>query len=226
MRRWRGRTCSTLDSSVSASTTSWCSWHGTGAHTPESCARHCKYELQDILDHDFKYGQWWFLVHWKGYSPIYESTWETRNSLVENAKSTLQCYEKKYGLQGSEQQSVEKPVSRPCRKRKAKRWLESWCASISIRHFVRHGKMSDFDCCLCLRVLLNVCCYAELIPRESRRGRSTLKGGHVMQESISPGKAQSSGRGCSKPRELTVVDCRLDHSQIEYTRGRPGSFGS
>ena len=80
-----------------------------------------EYELQDILDHDFKYGRWWFLVHWKGYSPIYESTWETRDSLVENAKSTLQYYEKKYGLQGSEQQSVDKPVTRPGRKRKAKR---------------------------------------------------------------------------------------------------------
>ena len=80
-----------------------------------------EYELQDILDHDFKYGQWWFLVHWKGYSPIYESTWETRDSLVENAKSTLQYYEKKYGLHGSAQQSEDKPVSRPGRKRKAKR---------------------------------------------------------------------------------------------------------
>ena len=64
----------------------------------------------------------------------------------------------------------------------------------------------------------------ELIPRESRRGRSTLKGGHVMQESISPGKARSSSRGRSEPRELSVVDNRLGRSQFEYTRGRPGEL--
>ena len=57
----------------------------------------------------------------------------------------------------------------------------------------------------------------ELIPRESRRGRSTLKGGHVMQESISPGKARSSGRGRSEPRELSVVDNRLGHRVVSLS---------
>ena len=37
------------------------------------------------------------------------------------ADATLQYYEKKYGLQGSAQQSEDKSVSRPGRKRKAKR---------------------------------------------------------------------------------------------------------
>ena len=79
-----------------------------------------EYELQDIIDHDYKYEQWWYLVHWKGYSPIYESTWETRDSLVDNAKSTLEYYEKKFQIDVKDVKAAN-DGRRPTRKRKAKR---------------------------------------------------------------------------------------------------------
>ena len=79
-----------------------------------------EYELQDILDHDYKYDQMWYLVHWKGYSPIYESTWETRKSLVDTAKATLEYYEKKNQIDATDA-AAKQDGKRAARKRKARR---------------------------------------------------------------------------------------------------------
>ena len=37
-----------------------------------------KYEVEKILDHDVIRGKVWFLVHWRGFDEVLESTWESR----------------------------------------------------------------------------------------------------------------------------------------------------
>ena len=62
----------------------------------------------------------WYLVHWKGYSPIYESTWETRKSLVDTAKATLEYYEKKNQIDATDA-AAKQDGKRVAWKRKARR---------------------------------------------------------------------------------------------------------
>ena len=40
------------------------------------------YEIERIIDHDFKFGTQWYKIAWKGFSEIYESTWEPRHELM------------------------------------------------------------------------------------------------------------------------------------------------
>ena len=53
-----------------------------------------KYEIERIIDHDHKYGNHWYKISWKGYSEIYESTWEPREELIKDAKKLVLDYEK------------------------------------------------------------------------------------------------------------------------------------
>eukprot|EP01050_Picozoa_sp_SAG11_P007258 SAG11_NODE_597_length_8296_cov_12.606123_10_plen_229_part_00 len=53
------------------------------------------YEIERIIDHDFTFGTQWYKIAWKGFSEIYESTWEPRHELMKNAKETVLKYERK-----------------------------------------------------------------------------------------------------------------------------------
>ena len=73
-----------------------------------------EYEVQRISDHDFKFGNWFYRVEWKGYSPLYEATWEPRSSLAATAKKILKQYEEQHNIDGNADGQARKP-----RKRKA-----------------------------------------------------------------------------------------------------------
>ena len=68
------------------------------------------YELERIIDHDFKFGVQWFKVSWKGWSELYESTWEPRSELMKDASRLVLKYEREHGLK------VDTPVSRKTRR--------------------------------------------------------------------------------------------------------------
>jgi hypothetical protein len=55
---------------------------------------HRKYEVERILDHDVTRGKVWFLVHWKGFDEVVDSTWESRERLVLEARDAIDAYEK------------------------------------------------------------------------------------------------------------------------------------
>ena len=71
-----------------------------------------EFEIERILDHDFKHGIQWYLISWKGWSEVYESTWETRSDLMKNARRIVLSYEKEKNI------SLEEPERRKTRKRK------------------------------------------------------------------------------------------------------------
>eukprot|EP01052_Picozoa_sp_SAG31_P045122 SAG31_NODE_8126_length_1516_cov_11.954834_2_plen_257_part_00 len=52
------------------------------------------YEVERLLDHKFdaRTKQWSYLVQWKGFSPLFHSTWEPRDALS-SAKGILRKYE-------------------------------------------------------------------------------------------------------------------------------------
>ena len=52
-----------------------------------------KYEVEKILDHDVICGKVWFLVHWRGFDEVLESTWESRERLVVDARDAVDAYE-------------------------------------------------------------------------------------------------------------------------------------
>ena len=54
------------------------------------------YEVEKILDHDTIRGTRWYLVHWKGFDEVHESTWEERGSLTARARNVLRAYERKH----------------------------------------------------------------------------------------------------------------------------------
>ena len=64
------------------------------------------YEIERLIDHDFKFGVQWFKVAWKGFSEVYDSTWEPRSELLKNAKKLVLKYEKEHGI------TEEAPVRR------------------------------------------------------------------------------------------------------------------
>ena len=69
-----------------------------------------EYEIERLIDHDFKFGVQWYKVAWKGWSEVYDSTWEPREELMKNAEKAVLGYEKEHGIK------VDAPV-----RRKAKR---------------------------------------------------------------------------------------------------------
>ena len=52
-----------------------------------------KYEVEKILDHDVIHGKVWFLVHWRGFDEVLESTWESRERLMADARDAVDAYE-------------------------------------------------------------------------------------------------------------------------------------
>ena len=61
-----------------------------------------EYEIDRLIDHDFKFGVQWYKVAWKGWSEIYDSTWEPRSELIQNASKLVLAYEKQHGITASE----------------------------------------------------------------------------------------------------------------------------
>lgn len=57
-----------------------------------------EYEIERIVDHDYKFGTQWYKVAWKDWSEVYDSTWAPRSELVKNAEKTVLKYEKEHGL--------------------------------------------------------------------------------------------------------------------------------
>ena len=70
------------------------------------------YEIERIVDHDFKFGTQWYKVAWKGWSEVYNSTWEPRSDLMKNAAKAVLKYEKENDI------SEEKPDRRKPKKRR------------------------------------------------------------------------------------------------------------
>ena len=70
-----------------------------------------KYEVETILDHDVIRGVVWFLVHWKGFDEVLESTWEPRDRLVLTAGDAVKAYEATHEID----------VDGPTRKKKHKK---------------------------------------------------------------------------------------------------------
>ena len=58
-----------------------------------------EYEVEGILDHDNIRGTRWYLVHWKGYDEVHESTWEKRGALTATARKILLKYEQQHPIQ-------------------------------------------------------------------------------------------------------------------------------
>ena len=58
-----------------------------------------EYEVEKLLDHryDARTKQWRYLVQWKGYSPLFHSTWEPRENLS-SAQAVLKAYEQRHGI--------------------------------------------------------------------------------------------------------------------------------
>jgi hypothetical protein len=53
------------------------------------------YEIECIMDEKRKRGHTEFLVHWKGYSQLFDSTWEPAEKLQRTAKSVIKEWRKK-----------------------------------------------------------------------------------------------------------------------------------
>ena len=56
------------------------------------------YEIDWLTDHDYKFGVQWYKVAWKGFSEVYESTWEPRTELMKNASKLVLKYEQENKL--------------------------------------------------------------------------------------------------------------------------------
>jgi hypothetical protein len=69
------------------------------------------YEIDRLTDHDYKFGVQWYKVAWKGFSEVYESTWEPRTELMKNASKLVLKYEQENKL------SLEDPERRKKRRR-------------------------------------------------------------------------------------------------------------
>ena len=65
---------------------------------PDDISDEEQYEVEGILDHDTRYGKRWYLIHWKGYDEVTQSTWEKREALTTSAKKILADYEKKHPI--------------------------------------------------------------------------------------------------------------------------------
>ena len=57
-------------------------YHRKSNPFPKTLKGEGTYEIERIIDHDFKFGTQWYKVAWKGYSEVYDSTWEPREELV------------------------------------------------------------------------------------------------------------------------------------------------
>ena len=66
-----------------------------------------EYNVERILETDFSYGIRWYLVHWKGYDEIKDSTWEPEENLT-HAKKLVEEFKKQHGID-EEDKTKQKP---------------------------------------------------------------------------------------------------------------------
>jgi len=87
-------------------------YHRKSNPFPKTLKGNDAYEIERIVDHDFKFGTQWYKVAWKGYSEVYDSTWEPRDELVKSASKIVVKYEKDNDIK------VDVPKSRKPKKRR------------------------------------------------------------------------------------------------------------
>ena len=87
-------------------------YHRKSNKFPRTLTGEDVYEIEKIIDHDHKFGTQWYKVAWKGYSEVYESTWEPRDELMKGASALVKQYEKENGI------SLEAPVKRQPKRRR------------------------------------------------------------------------------------------------------------
>eukprot|EP01050_Picozoa_sp_SAG11_P007257 SAG11_NODE_597_length_8296_cov_12.606123_9_plen_266_part_00 len=73
------------------------------------------YEVQKILNDDYKFRVQWYLVQWKGWKPS-DATWQKRSDL-KGSQRMLNAYDKKHGIVNGVRKEGK---SKPKRKRRAK----------------------------------------------------------------------------------------------------------
>ena len=73
------------------------------------------HEISRILDDDWKFGEQFYLVGFKGYSEVYDNEWFRRSSLMKDAAKLVLAYEKAKHI------TVDQPVSKTVRRRKSRR---------------------------------------------------------------------------------------------------------
>ena len=70
----------------------------TARPLPAELRGETEYEIERIVDHDYKFGTQWYKVAWKGWSEVYDSTWEPRDELVKNARRLVSKYDEEHGI--------------------------------------------------------------------------------------------------------------------------------
>ena len=82
---------------------------------PAELTKDPSYEISRILDDDWKFGEQFYLVGFKGYSEVYDNEWFRRSSLMKDAAKLVLAYEKAKHI------TVDQPVSKTVRRRKSRR---------------------------------------------------------------------------------------------------------
>ena len=85
--------------------------------TPAESSIEDVYEIEALLDHDFKYNVLYYLVHWKDHSHIYANDWIPRSELHRSARDILHKYEKKHGIDFSKPETYKGGTTAGKRKR-------------------------------------------------------------------------------------------------------------
>ena len=77
-------------------------------HIPTDKSHEGDYEVNKILDHDFNKvdKKWYYLISYKGYHELFDSTWEPREFL-DGAKEIRDAYDKENGIFVDDQKSEE-----------------------------------------------------------------------------------------------------------------------
>ena len=85
--------------------------------TPAEGSDEDVYEVEAILDHDFKFNVLYYLVYWKGPSHIYANDWLPHTELHRSARQILNKYENKHGIDISKPDSYKGDAANSKRKR-------------------------------------------------------------------------------------------------------------
>ena len=77
-------------------------------HIPTDKSHEGDYEVNKTLDHDFNKvdKKWYYLISYKGYHELFDSTWEPREFL-DGAKEIRDAYDKENGIFVDDQKSEE-----------------------------------------------------------------------------------------------------------------------
>ena len=82
---------------------------------PAHLAKDLDCEINRILDDDWKFGEQFYLVGFKGYSEVYDDEWFCRSSLMKDAAKIVLAYAK------AKHTTDDQPVRKKVRRRKTKR---------------------------------------------------------------------------------------------------------